>query len=1320
MKKIYMLLGFFAATLTSVTAQSIQGNTVSIINDLPQPTMQFHNSQGLGKTNACGFDTVNYTNNKATAYQAVTMNSVSSGNAFSQWFPAPQQLTVSGFDFFAWQSAGTNAVITLTCRMYNSTNDSLPLGAPLASVTLTVDSSFGGGLLSVLRKRAVFSTPVTTSSAYVLTIESSSSVNVGVVANSWTANPPNGRSEWLSSVRIGTNYIRGYNVNIGSIRFNADFIIDPFVSYSLTAGFTPSTLCNQGGNSITFTNSSSPVLFSPFYSLYAFYNISQFNCMWDYGDTTGTYYAVNGTKTYTHNIPYTVKLKDTLYGWTRGCMDEHSVMLGATPAAPNIGNNGPVCVGGTLRLYADTIPGVSYYWTGPNGFTSTQQNPVLTNVNVSMIGNYVARTILGQCSSAVSQTYVNIVSTVSAANNGPVCTGQSLNLNATSIAGATYSWSGPNSFSSSLQNPSITNASTSDSGNYSVTVNMAGCGTLGPYTTLAVVNVVPTTPTVNNNGPLCVGDNLNLSASNYAGGTYNWTGPNNFSSTQQNPSRASVQNTFAGTYSVTISKNGCTSSAGSTTVIINNIPNSPVSGNNGPLCVGQTLSLTATPVSGASYAWSGPNNFSSTSQNPTRGSLTLADAGTYSVVASSNGCSSAPSSTTVVITSNTPSPTVSSNGPLCPGQNLQLTASTIIGATYSWTGPNSFSSSSQNPTINNVSSTHAGTYSVTANTSACGTSSPASINLVINSLPATPIVSNNGPLCNGDTLRLVSSGITGATYAWSGPDGFSSTSQGPTLPNVTSLKAGTYSVSASVAGCGTSSPGSTTVVIRARPSAPIVSANSSFCSSDTMVLHASSASTGPNVSYLWNGPNSFASNLQHPLLQNISTINSGTYSVSATDSGCTSALAYLTLNVRSLPSAPTASSNGPICAGGNLLLYASAVSGASYLWTGPNGFSLSAQNPMIPSAGTNASGTYNVKAVVNGCSSSLSSVNVVINALPATPVVSNSGPKCVGDNITLSASLIQNVSYSWTGPNGFSSTQQNPVLSNVTTGHAGIYNVITISSNCASEPGSTDVVVNAYPAAPKISSYPLGAACIGDSLQLFADFVKGAVYVWTGPAGFGSTLQNPIVRNISAVHAGTYSATLEKGGCSSPAATLSIITAAKPQTSNIIGATNVAARDTQTYSVNGSAGSRYLWNVGGGNILGTDTANSIRIMWPLKGNGILYVTETNAAGCSGTPKQMTVTIGYGIGIEKINHEESVHLYPNPANQTLNIELNLQQPRPINIMVMNALGQQVLESLTAGTIQQGSLQLNLETLRSGLYFVCLDFGTEKKTFKVCKE
>ena len=61
-----------------------------------------------------------------------------------------------------------------------------------------------------------------------------------------------------------------------------------------------------------------------------------------------------------------------------------------------------------------------------------------------------------------------------------------------------------------------------------------------------------------------------------------------------------------------------------------------------------------------------------------------------------------------------PAPVAGWNSPLYAGMTLKLTASTVTGAVYNWTGPNGFVSTNQNPTLSNVSPANSGAYSVTA------------------------------------------------------------------------------------------------------------------------------------------------------------------------------------------------------------------------------------------------------------------------------------------------------------------------------------------------------------------------------------------------------------------------------------------------------------------------------------------------------------------------------------------------------------------------------------------------------------------------------
>lgn len=1297
---------------------SLQRQPVSIVNNINRTVTSWSSSSGgnMGKTSTCSYDTVNYVFNKTTQFQAINVNNVNSASICMQWYPAPQPITVSGFEFYAWQTAGTSAVVTLTCRIYNaSLIDSLPTGPALATTTVNVDSTFGTGVLTTLRKIANFSTPVTVTGPYVITIETSSAINVGIITNNWLATPPNGRSEWLSSVRIGTANVRGYNVNIGTAQFNADFIMQPFVSFALTSNFVPSTLCNQGGNFISFTNTSSPVNFERFYNVRAFQNIPQFSFMWNYGDHIGIFYTVNGSRTYLANAQYTVTLTDTLIGWTRGCSDVKQVIINQSPNVPNAYSNSPLCLGGTLQLSCDTIPGASYIWTGPNGFTSSVQRPTVSNIGILNQGTYSVRAIAGQCTSAVASTVVNIISTPVASNNGPLCVGQQLALSVSNIAGATYSWTGPNGFSSNNINPTRTNISVNDAGTYNVSVTLAGCGTIGPFTTSVIVNPVPATPVASSNGPLCVGNNLQLSSTFISGATYSWSGPNGFTSTQQNPTRPSSTTAFAGTYTVEATVNGCTSASSSTTVTVNNIPTTPVLSSNSPLCVGQVLSLTSTPVSGATYEWSGPANFTSTQQNPTRDTVQLVHTGQYSLIATLNGCPSLPATINVVVSTSTPTPVASSNGPICPGQTLQLTASNILGATYNWTGPNGFSNSTQNPSISNVTVAADGLYSVTASTPGCSTSTAGTIQVQISSLPAAPAITSNSPLCDGATLQLNASNITGAIYNWSGPDGFTSNQQNPSIISVTASKAGQYSVFVTVSGCGTSNTSNHNVSIRRIPVPPSITSNAPVCTGDTIRFSATSSSTGPNRTFGWSGPNNFSSSLFNPILPNANQSNVGNYQATVSDSGCTSSPAIVSVSLRTPPQSPVAGNSGLVCEGSNIQLTASPVPGANYVWQGPDGFSSFSQNPFISGIGVAQAGTYSVRAIVNGCFSSPANTTVSITPLPETPVPSNNGPLCVGQALNLSTDFVQNATYSWTGPNGFSSTQRTPVISNTSIDASGMYEVVVIKQSCLSKPGNTLVEINPIPAAPGITTLPTnGILCTGDSLMLFAAFSTGADYEWTGPAGFGTGIQNPVIRNINIAQSGDYKVKMTKKGCTSPESTTSITVNPTPQTSSILGPDSVRNFETHTYTIQGDVGSIFNWVAVGGTQQSGGTTNTITIAWGASTNGIVRARETNTFGCRGELKQLNVNVRNTTSLSEAVMP-AVAFYPNPASEKLTIQLSEKYNETINLHVFNILGQLVYQDqINGGAIEK---TLNTTALTSGIYFVQLNSGSLTRTVKI---
>lgn len=91
------------------------------------------------------------------------------------------------------------------------------------------------------------------------------------------------------------------------------------------------------------------------------------------------------------------------------------------------------------------------------------------------------------------------------------------------------------------------------------------------------------------------------------------------------------------------------------------------------------------------------------------------------------------------------------------------------------------------------------------------------------------------------------------------------------------------------------------------------------------------------------------------------------------------------------PPAPAAGYNNPVYAGMTLNLTASTVAGATYSWTGPNGFTSTNQNPSIPNATAAAAGIYNVSAIAGGCASVAAAITVAVNPPAALSVEALNG-----------------------------------------------------------------------------------------------------------------------------------------------------------------------------------------------------------------------------------------------------------------------------------------------------------------------------------------
>lgn len=269
--------------------------------------------------------------------------------------------------------------------------------------------------------------------------------------------------------------------------------------------------------------------------------------------------------------------------------------------------------------------------------------------------------------------------------------------------------------------------------------------------------------------------------------------------------------------------------------------------------------------------------------------------------------------------------------------------------------------------------------------------------------PVALNATSNFPTCTGKTLNLTATtSTTPVTYSWTGPGGFSSTLQNPTVTPLTLASGGNYIVTVTNNLC--SSKDTVAVVVSTTPSLPLLTANQP-CEGDSLKLTASNTSPASSA-YSWWGPNGFTAGTQNPNIPNITTAGSGTYKVVGTaTSGCPSDTANVVVTVQSAPVKPVATNSSPVCSGNILNLYATTTtSGVTYTWIGPNGFISSQQNPTITNVDTAATGSYVVTASIGACSRTDTTLATVgYTHAPALTISSNPSAPISGQTITFTA-----------------------------------------------------------------------------------------------------------------------------------------------------------------------------------------------------------------------------------------------------------------------------------------------------------------------------
>ncbi len=380
-------------------------------------------------------------------------------------------------------------------------------------------------------------------------------------------------------------------------------------------------------------------------------------------------------------------------------------VIGGAGGPPSSSNNGPVCLGGDLELYTPDVSGATFRWTGPNGFSSVAQNPVLPNFDPTMIGTYEVQVTLGACVSAWGSTDVfestlpDLV--ISTTDLTTFCQGKSAVMSVPLMAGISYQWL--------LDGVDIVSANTNlfaatASGNYQVRVtNADNCSKVTPV--LAIKVLTPPIAGFTSLDEACL--DLPIAFTNVSGFDasesifYLWDFGDGGVSSQANPSHTY---TGLGTFTVSLSIRyddiDCNDSFIKSIEVVNAPTVNIQADKDTIMCEGETIRLWVDDTFTA-YDWS---------NGATTNSIEVTAMGIYSLeVTTASGCQA--TTQIEVVTLSLPNITVSADiDKVFAGDTVQLMASG--GFNYSWTPTDGLSDPGiANPIANPLRTT---TYTVTA------------------------------------------------------------------------------------------------------------------------------------------------------------------------------------------------------------------------------------------------------------------------------------------------------------------------------------------------------------------------------------------------------------------------------------------------------------------------------------------------------------------------------------------------------------------------------------------------------------------------------
>ena len=694
------------------------------------------------------------------------------------------------------------------------------------------------------------------------------------------------------------------------------------------------------------------------------------------------------------------------------------------------------------------------------------------------------------------------------------CSGTDASFGVIPVPNVTYSWTGPNGLIFSGPSISIPSIQTNQAGDYVVTPSLNGCN--GPVATLPILVAQSPTISLGSDISTCTATSFILDPIANGGGlTYLW-------STSSTDSFIIVA--ASSQYSVIVSSSFC-ASYDTIQVELGTTPGPVTFTGSNSFCQGQPAIFGVISESGVTYSWTGPNGFISPGSNINIPNIQPNQAGDYTVIPKIGSCDGVAQSTSIAVLS-APVIELGVDQVSCEGTSVTLDPTPSgVGLTYLW---------STSATDSSIVVTTTGDYSVIV--SAGGTcSSFDTIHVAFNAIPAQPVIQSASPYCQGSTAVFSADSVSGVTYSWTGPNGFTNTGSSIRLVNIQSGQAGLYTVTPRIGNC----PGPSQSTTIAVTPAPVIELgiDQATCAGTQVTLDPTA--NGAGLTYLWNTSSNDSS---------IVVTTTGDYSVIVSGGGACSSFDTVHVSFDAPPSQPVIQGSNAFCQGSSATFGVSPVTGVSYAWTGPNAFTLNGPDVTISNIQPNQAGTYTVTPSKGGCNGTAASITISVGLAPAANLGADD-TICGPTPTTLDPGIDQpGYTYFW----NFGATDSSIVVN-----QSGEYSVTVSFAGCS----KADTINLIYPTLPSpVTIVGTEAQCAGNDLTLDLQGAQTDVsYVWTGPNGYTASGYPITISNLTNSSSGTYTVTPVSLGCPKLTVgvgfTVTLIKDAKPGQPKLTGVT---------------------------------------------------------------------------------------------------------------------------------------------------------------------